>query len=128
MFYFNWYTSIMENKDDIRPWGGYFVLYDGPDCKVKKIVVNPGQKLSYQYHHKRAEIWTVVKGELTIVLDDDKVFRKYGESIRIPKGSRHRAWNETDEQVEFIEVQTGTYFGEDDIIRIEDDYNREDNE
>lgn len=121
------YSSIMEDKHDIRPWGGYFVLYDGPDCKVKKIVVNPGQKLSYQYHHKRAEIWTVVKGELTIVLDDDKVFRKYGESIKIPKGSRHRAWNETDEQVEFIEVQTGTYFGEDDIIRIEDDYNRENN-
>ena len=95
----------MENKHDIRPWGGYFVLYDGPDCKVKNIV----------------------KGELTIVLDDEKVFRKYGESIRIPKGSRHRAWNETDEQVEFIEVQTGTYFGEDDIIRIEDDYNRQDN-
>ena len=60
----------------------------------------------------------------TIVLDDEKVFREYGESIRIPKGAKHRAWNETDEVVEFIEVQTGTYFGEDDIVRISDEYNR----
>ena len=117
----------MKYEAESRPWGMYEVLLDSDECKVKRITVAPGQKLSYQYHHKRAEIWTVVKGELTIVLDDDKVFRKYGESIKIPKGSRHRAWNETDEQVEFIEVQTGTYFGEDDIIRIEDDYNRENN-
>jgi len=107
-----------------RPWGKYEVLYDGEDCKVKKITVNPNQKLSYQYHHKRAEVWTVVKGTLTIVLDDEKIFREYGQSVRIPLGAKHRAWNETDEVVEFIEVQTGTYFGEDDIVRIEDDYNR----
>ena len=94
------------------------------DCKVKKITVNPGQKLSYQYHHKRAEVWTVVSGTLTIILDDEKVFRTYGETIRIPLGAKHRAWNETDEVVEFIEVQTGTYFGEDDIVRISDEYNR----
>jgi mannose-6-phosphate isomerase len=61
---------------------------------------------------------------LTIILDDEKVFRSTGESIRIPLGAKHRAWNETDEEVIFIEVQTGSYFGEDDIIRIEDDYNR----
>ena len=107
-----------------RPWGKYEVLYDGDDCKIKRISVNPNQKLSYQYHHQRQEVWTVVKGNLTIVLDDDKVFRSYGETIRIPLGAKHRAWNETDEIVEFIEVQTGTYFGEDDIVRIEDDYNR----
>ena len=107
-----------------RPWGKYEVLYDGEDCKVKKITVNPNQKLSYQYHHKRAEVWTVVSGTLTIILDDEKIFRGYGQSVRIPLGAKHRAWNETDEVVEFIEVQTGTYFGEDDIVRIEDDYNR----
>ena len=61
---------------------------------------------------------------LTIILDDEKVFRGPGESIRIPLGAKHRAWNETDEWVEFIEVQTGTYFGEDDIVRLEDDYKR----
>lgn len=107
-----------------RPWGIYEVLLDTENCKVKEITVDPGQKLSYQYHTKRREQWTVVKGTLTIVLDDKKVFRETGESISIPLGARHRAWNETDEPVTFIEVQTGTYFGEDDIIRIEDDYNR----
>ena len=66
----------------------------------------------------------MIKGNLTIVLDDEKVFREPGGSIKIPLGAKHRAWNETDEIVQFIEVQTGTYFGEDDIVRIEDDYNR----
>lgn len=108
-----------------RPWGIYEVLLDSPEYKVKRISVNPGQKLSYQYHYKRREQWTVVKGTLTIILDGEKVFRETGESIKIPLGAKHRAWNETDEIVQFIEVQTGTYFGEDDIVRIEDDYNRE---
>ena len=112
------------NEIDYRPWGKYEVLLDSPDVKVKKITVDPNSRLSYQYHHKRQEQWTVVKGNLTIVLDDEKVFRGPGESIKIPLGVRHRAWNETGEIVVFIEVQTGTYFGEDDIVRIEDDYNR----
>ena len=109
---------------DIRPWGKYEVLLDSDNVKVKRITVNSNSRLSYQYHDKRREQWTVVKGNLTIVLDDEKVFRTSGESISIPLGARHRAWNETDEPVIFIEVQTGTYFGEDDIIRIEDDYKR----
>jgi mannose-6-phosphate isomerase len=113
------------NETELRPWGMYEVLLDSPECKVKRITVDPDQKLSYQYHFHRSEVWTVVKGNLTIVLDDEKVFRETGESISIPLGARHRAWNETDEIVQFIEVQTGTYFGEDDIVRIEDDYNRE---
>jgi len=107
-----------------RPWGKYEVLLDALNVKVKRITVNPNSRLSYQYHDKRKEQWTVVKGNLTIVLDEDKVFRYPGESIHIPLGAKHRAWNETNEEVVFIEVQTGTYFGEDDIIRIEDDYNR----
>ena len=113
------------NDIEIRPWGTYKVLLDSIYCKVKEIVVNPGQKLSYQYHLKRSEVWTIVKCGITIILDDEKIFRKEGGSIKIPQGTRHRAWNETDTPVTFIEVQTGTYFGEDDIIRIEDDYNRE---
>jgi mannose-6-phosphate isomerase len=110
---------------EIRPWGMYEVLLNSPECKVKRITVDPGQKLSYQYHFHRSENWTVVKGELTIILDDEKIFRKVGESVKIPQGAKHRAWNETDEIVQFIEVQTGAYFEEDDIVRIEDDYNRE---
>ncbi len=109
---------------DIRPWGWYEVILDNPQTKVKLITVKPNSRLSYQYHNKRQEQWTVISGNLTIVLDDEKVFRNKGESITIPLGAKHRAWNETDEPVIFIEVQTGTYFGEDDIIRIEDDYAR----
>ena len=109
---------------EIRPWGMYEVLLNSPECKVKRITVDPGQKLSYQYHLKRSENWTIIKGHLTVILDDEKIFRSPGESVRILQGEKHRAWNETDEIVQFIEVQTGTYFGEDDIIRIEDDYNR----
>ena len=110
---------------ETRPWGKFEVLLDDKNVKVKRITVNPGQRLSYQYHNERREEWTVVEGNLTIVLDDQKVFRYHGESIHIPIGARHRAWNESDKPVVFIEVQTGTYFGEDDIIRIQDDYNRD---
>ena len=109
---------------DIRPWGKYEVLLDSDNVKVKRITVNPNSRLSYQYHDKRREQWTVVSGLLSIVLDDERVFREKGESISIPLGAKHRAWNETHEPVVFIEVQTGTYFGEDDIIRLEDDYER----
>jgi len=113
------------NEIEYRPWGHYEVLLDSDDCKVKRIYVKPNSRLSYQYHDKRREQWIVIKGDLTIILDEDKVFRQPGESIHIPIGARHRAWNETDKGVVFIEVQTGEYFGEDDIIRIEDDYNRD---
>jgi mannose-6-phosphate isomerase len=109
---------------ETRPWGTYEVLLDAENVKVKRIIVNPNQRLSYQYHHKRQEQWTVIDGNLTIVLDDYKHNRLPGESIYIPLGAHHRAWNETDSPVTFIEVQTGTYFGEDDIVRLEDDYSR----
>ena len=107
-----------------RPWGFYEILLDTDYTKVKQITVNSNQKLSYQYHEKRKEYWTIVKGSSTIILDDEKVFRNQGESIHIPLGSKHRIMNETDEILIFIEVQTGTYFGEDDITRIEDEYGR----
>ena len=112
-------------KTEIRSWGQYLVIFDTPFCKVKAIEVNPGHRLSYQYHTKRAENWTIVNGKATIILDDEKIFREKGESIRIPLGARHRIANESEEKLMFIEVQTGTYFGEDDIVRLEDDYGRE---
>ena len=118
-----WDWQDMLGKET-RPWGTYEVLLDTEYCKVKRIIVKPHNRLSYQYHNKRREQWTVVKGNLTIILDDEKIFRTAGESVHIPLGARHRAWNETDEEIIFIEVQTGSYFGEDDIIRIEDDYKR----
>ena len=109
-----------------RPWGRYDVLLDTDFTKVKLITVAPGQRLSYQSHTKREENWTVVKGELTIVREGIEHTRKVGESIFISLGDKHRAWNKTKEIVQFIEVQTGTYFGEDDIERYEDDYMRSD--
>ena len=119
-----WWKGL-KNPEQIRPWGEYQILLDDPKVKIKRIRVKPGQRLSYQYHTKRREEWVVVEGNLTIIIDDDKVFRYPGESIHIPMGAKHRAWNETDKDVIFIEVQTGEYFGEDDIVRIEDDYKRD---
>jgi len=112
------------NRIEECPWGKYEVLLDNTDVKVKKITVNPNSRLSYQYHDKRKETWTVVSGMLTIILEGEKLIRSNGQSIKIRPGEKHRAWNETNIPIVFIEVQTGTYFGEDDIVRLEDDYNR----
>ncbi|MFT4754372.1 MAG: mannose-6-phosphate isomerase [Salibacteraceae bacterium] len=107
-----------------RPWGSYTILEDTDHYKVKRIDVDPGQRLSYQYHFKREENWTVVSGQATIVLDGLEIIKNVGESIFIPLGAKHRMMNKTNEPLCFIEVQTGTYFGEDDIVRLNDDYNR----
>lgn len=112
-------------EHDNRPWGQYWVLDDADTHKVKRIEVNPGGRLSYQYHHKRAEVWTIVEGVGRITLDGEIKDYKAGEVAIIPLGAKHRIENATDEKLVFIEVQHGTYFGEDDIVRIEDDYNRE---
>lgn len=108
-----------------RPWGKYYVLEDEANFKLKRIEVSPGHRLSYQYHHKRQEYWTIVQGTATVILDNKEHTLKYGESIFIPMGSKHRIINNTEKLVVFIEVQTGTYFGEDDIVRLEDDYQRD---
>lgn len=115
----------MKSKE-IRPWGFYEILLDTEYTKVKQITVNPGQRLSYQYHNQRKEHWTIVQGSATIILDDEKVFRYQGESIHIPLGAKHRIINEGESPLIFIEVQVGEYFGEDDIVRLEDDYGRQD--
>ena len=110
---------------EYRPWGAYEVLHDTSEAKVKIIEVDPWNRMSYQYHNKRREQWIVIYGELTVVLNEEEINVNAGESIHIPLGAKHRAWNKTDKPVRFIEVQTGTYFGEDDIVRLEDDYKRE---
>lgn len=107
-----------------RPWGKYFVLADEPHYKLKRIEVNPGHRLSYQFHHHRQEYWTIVEGEAVVTLDGEEITVKYGESIHIPLGAKHRIENRIDELLVFVEVQTGTYFGEDDIVRLQDDYAR----
>ena len=108
-----------------RPWGRYFVLHDESTYKLKRIEVDPGERLSYQYHHKRSEAWTIVEGMGRITLDGDVKDYKKGETILIPQGVKHRIENKGDKKLVFIEVQTGSYFGEDDIIRYDDKYGRD---
>ncbi len=115
-------TKGME--DDHRPWGYYQVLADEPDHKVKRIVVYPGKRLSLQRHHRRAEHWYVLKGEAVVTLDQEQLHLKGGESVDIARGAVHRVENPGTEDMAFIEVQTGDYFGEDDIERLEDDFGR----
>lgn len=114
---------MIRNKTD-RPWGNYIIIESELNYKVKKITVNPGQRLSYQFHNKRSESWTIIQGSGIMVMNDNEYQVNYGDSIQIPVKSKHRIHNNTDNLLVFIEVQTGEYFGEDDIIRIKDDYNR----
>ena len=115
-----------QNDDKIthRPWGYYKILADTDKYKVKEIVVYPGKRLSYQYHFKRSEHWTVIEGTLTVVLNDKQIEKYPGQDIFIDVKDKHRACNFSDKNVTFVEVQTGSYFGEDDIVRIQDDYGR----
>jgi mannose-6-phosphate isomerase len=112
-------------EHDIRPWGEYFVLEDALTHKVKRIRVNPGGRLSYQYHHHRSEVWTIIEGIAIITINDSSKEYAKGDVAIIPQGAKHRIENCGNSDVVFIEVQWGTYFGEDDIIRIEDDYDRQ---
>lgn len=107
-----------------RPWGRFEILTDNEHYKSKRITVWPGQKLSYQSHAKRSEHWVIVSGQAQVVLDSKEISLKAGEHIFIPVGSKHRIGNIGPEVLEFIEVQTGAYFGEDDIVRYSDDYGR----
>jgi len=116
------------NYYEERPWGSFENLLDTDYCKVKRIIVKPGQRLSYQYHHKRSECWVVVQGLATVTLNDKEFTYKEGEIVDIEVGMKHRVQNEQEEDLIFIETQTGSYFGEDDIVRIEDDYGRNKNE
>ena len=116
------------NHTEERPWGSFENLLDEEYCKVKRIIVKPGQRLSYQYHHERTEHWVIVQGEAIVTLDDEEYEYHIGDVVEIPVGTKHRVQNNETEDLIFIETQTGTYFGEDDIVRIEDDYGRNKNE
>jgi mannose-6-phosphate isomerase-like protein (cupin superfamily) len=107
-----------------RPWGRFLNVVDLPYTKVKRLIVNPGKRLSYQSHTKRDETWIVVRGVATVTIDDFTCTVNYGEHVCICKNSKHRLANETDLPLEIIEVQVGEYFGEDDIQRYEDDFGR----
>jgi len=111
-------------EHDVRPWGEYWVLEDTDTHKVKKILVNPGHRLSLQYHEHRAEVWTMISGTGTVTINEQIKDYGPGDVAQIPLGAKHRIENRTSKPLIFIEVQHGSYFGEDDIIRIEDDYSR----
>jgi mannose-1-phosphate guanylyltransferase len=107
-----------------RPWGTYTILEENPGYKVKQITVRPGAKLSLQYHHHRSEHWIVVSGIATITIDDRVFELKQNESTYIPKEAKHRLFNNHKENLVLIEAQVGSYLGEDDIVRLQDDYKR----
>ncbi len=116
--------TATEHTFEYRPWGKFENILDTKLCKVKKLIVNPGEHLSYQYHKKRSEHWVVIQGQATIKLNKKKFVLNKGESIDIPLGAHHALGNETKSTLILIEIQLGTYFGEDDIIRLNDPYNR----
>ena len=113
-----------EHVFENRPWGKFEILKDQEYYKSKIIRVDAGQKISYQSHAKRSEHWIIVKGEAVVVLNDKEVPLTTGQHIFIPQGAKHRIVNNSNAAVEFIEVQVGSYFGEDDIVRYQDDYGR----
>lgn len=115
---------VIERGD--RPWGHYDVLVDTPNHKVKRIFVNPGHRLSYQSHNRRSEVWTIVAGLASVTLDDKIFLARIGDIVVVPVGTKHRIYSHPGYgTLEFTEVQVGDYFGEDDIIRYQDDYARE---
>lgn len=113
-----------EHAFEVRPWGRYEILMDRDDFKSKLIRVAPGQQISYQSHQKRQEHWVIVAGRGEVQLNEEWKTVAPGESVFIPIGMKHRIRNTGTVPLEFVEVQTGTYFGEDDIKRYQDDYDR----
>jgi mannose-1-phosphate guanylyltransferase/mannose-6-phosphate isomerase len=109
---------------DYRPWGWYESIALGPRFQVKRIVVNPGAALSLQSHNHRSEHWIVVEGTAKVTIDDEVQTVTENQSVYIPLGAVHRMENPGKLPLTLIEVQTGSYFGEDDIIRYEDVYSR----
>jgi mannose-6-phosphate isomerase-like protein (cupin superfamily) len=114
-----------ERETDERPWGSYVVLDEMADHKVKRIVVRAHKRLSLQVHRLRSEHWFIVRGVGSVTIGDRVVSVAAGDSIDIPVGTAHRAENTGDTEFVFVEVQHGESFGEDDIVRIEDDFGRE---
>lgn len=113
-----------QHAFEIRPWGKFEVLRDTADFKSKVITVDPGAQISYQSHAKRAEHWTIIKGRGEVVLNDEIIPVHAGSHVFIPLQAKHRIRNTGKDPLTFVEVQLGTYFGEDDIVRYEDSYGR----
>lgn len=107
-----------------RPWGNYTVLHTDENCQVKKLVVNPGKRISLQSHKFRAEHWFIVSGQGTAELGGKEMEVGPGDAVDVPIGSKHRISCREADPLVFIEVQTGSSFAEEDIVRYEDDFGR----
>jgi mannose-6-phosphate isomerase-like protein (cupin superfamily) len=108
----------------MRPWGWYETVSERPGNKVKRIHVDPGQQISLQLHHRRAEHWVVVRGTAWVTVGERQLALIEGQHVDIQLGAVHRLANRSAEPVEIIEVQFGDYLGDDDIVRMQDDYGR----
>ena len=116
--------DAVSRDSEERPWGSWHVLDESDGFKVKRIHVRPRSRLSYQTHAHRSEHWVVVKGTATCILDDVESVVPTGGYVDVPKGAKHRIANAQGEELVIVEVQLGSYTGEDDIVRLEDDYGR----
>lgn len=108
----------------LKPWGSYENILEEDYTKVKKIVINPGESPSYQYHFKRSEIWVIVKGSAEIKIDDTITTHNVGDIISIAKEAKHCVKNIGEDELVFVEIQLGESFDEEDIVRVEDKYGR----
>ena len=120
----NLFKEIDSHKKGYRPWGYYLSISEDKGWQVKKIVVKPGCSISLQMHRYRSEHWVVVEGKALVEINNEKKFLNKNQSTYIPLASKHRLSNPGDEDLTLIEVQSGSYIGEDDIIRFKDDYGR----
>jgi mannose-1-phosphate guanylyltransferase/mannose-6-phosphate isomerase len=118
------HETYLLHKTVVRPWGTYTVLEEGAGFKIKRIVVKPGASLSLQMHYHRSEHWVVVSGTAKVVNGEQDLFVRTNESTYIPAGHKHRLENPGKLDLVMIEVQSGSYLGEDDIVRFEDNYGR----
>lgn len=116
--------EMITNYKESRPWGEFENLLDIEYCKVKRITIHPGESPSYQYHYKRSETWVIIKGIGDLILDGKMSKVSKGDTILVPVGTKHQIQNNSNKDLIFIEVQYGEYFGEDDIVRLKDKYER----
>lgn len=107
-----------------RPWGCFTILYESNETKIKMLNIKSNSVLSLQRHNHRSEHWTVISGKVTIQVGEDKKILEQKHTAYVPQGEWHRIWNDTKEEAHIVEIQTGSYFGEDDIERKEDVYGR----
>jgi len=112
------------NYKEERPWGWFEILFEEAQLKIKRIMVKPGKRLSLQSHQRRAENWVIVQGQALFTLDEKTCHLGPRQAVFIPEKARHRIENPGQENLVFIEVQTGSYLGEDDITRFQDDFDR----